>query len=586
MADQYIYEDSNEPQMTLEPFVQKKWVWVSDNNGGNYSGTQILIDNSSLSNSGLYIDWQSAFLTIPIVMRLSATSSNAKIPAIQTLQSAFAAGVKNGYYQFISSLSVEYQNTSIVQQTPFLNQYVNFKVLSTFSQETLAKYGPLLGLWPDTGAAAKYGAQSAADPNGHGSLNNRNLPQLPADLYSYASVQTLINNEGMYKRQVTSTALTPGDALAPLTAFLSASAAGSYGLNFFKLGTGGDVDSKYWFITAFIRLKDLSDVFDKMCLVKGSYVRLILNTNLVTHNFALTYAAGIPKGVLTDVSITQNVLSGGTSPVMLANASQPGNGFYQIADEMATVLAAGGVAEFTLTTSIARDTQTQVSHPTFTQCRLWCGLYQMNPVNEEAYLSLNKIKVIRYSDLYNYTVDVSCTGTPGSLQGSFSQLLTNGVPNVQYLVIIPFIAASANQTGNGTSNIPAYGSPFASEPGTSSPDVILTNFNIQVAGVNVFQQNIQYSWQDWYQEVATINAINGSQVDGLNSGLYTYEQWQRNPIYVADISRRLPAESLVPKAVQISGEILSGSITNIQLQCFLVFGKEMTIDLETGAKLG
>lgn len=589
MADQYVYEDSNEPQMTLEPFVNKKWVWVSDNNGGQYSGTQILIDNSSLSNSGLYIDWQSAFITIPIVMRLSATSANAQIPSVQAAQAAFAAGVKNGYYQFISSLSVEYQNTSVVQQTPFLNQYVNFKLMTSLSQETLSKYGPLLGFFPDTGISAKYGAQSALDPSGHGSLNNRDLPQFPADLKTWGAINGPaggINNEGFYQRQLKSTALAPGDPTSEYRPFLSPSAAGSFGLNYFRIGVGGDVNSKYWFITAFIRLKDLSDLFDKMPLVKGSYMRLILNTNLVTHNFNLTFGPDAVECPLTDVSITQNVLSGGSSPIMIANAIQDGNGFSGIKDQLATALApAGGVASFTLTTSIARDQTTLVSHPTFQQCRLWCGLYQMSPVNEEQYLSLNKIKTVRYNDIYNYTVEVSCSGTPDDLQGRFSQLLTNGVPNVQYLIVIPFISAASNQTGNGSANIAAYGSPWASEPGTSSPDIILTDFNIQVAGVNVWQQNEQYSFQNFYEEAALINAINGSQVDGLNSGLFTYESWQRNPVYVAQISRRLPAENLVPKAVQISGNVLSGGIANVQLQCFLVWQREMAIDLETGAKL-
>lgn len=578
MSDTFIYEDSNEPQITLEPFVQKQWVWALDQNAGSYSGGQVLLDTSSLSNSGKYVAYSEAFFVIPIVMRLSATSANAQIASIRTARSAFAAGLKSGYFQFLYSATVEYNNTSVVQLVPNLHHYVNYKLLTSLSKDSLDKYGSLIGFYPDSFLSVKYGAQTAVDPAGHGSLNNRDLPQFPATVYSWDAIQSLANNEGYFQRQK-QIALDP-TAPAPIATFTSPSQAGTYGLNYFRLGTGGDVDSKYWFVTAIIRLKDMADFFDKLPLVKGAFVRFTLNLNLATHNFAITTNGG----AVTDVSVAQNILTNGNTPLMITNASQAGNGLYEIGTLLGA--AGNGTYSFSLTANVGRDPTTLVQHPTLNGVRLYAPLYTFNPVQEESYLSLNKIKTIRYSDLYNYTIDVSCSGTPGNLQGQVTALLTNGVPNPQYLILIPYVGAGSNNTGNGTAAISAYGSPFASEPGTSSCGITLTDLNIQVAGVNIFQQNELYSWENFSEELALNNAINGSQVDGLNSGLISYEMWNNNyRYYTINIARRLPAENAVPKSIQVTATVLSGAVEKVQLQAFLVWGREIAIDLETGAKI-
>lgn len=113
MADQYLFELSQESQMTSEPFVSRQLVYVIDQNNGAYNG-QIQLDTSALSNSGKYASYSEAYFEIPIVMRLTATSANAQDITVQGLENSFAAGLKNGYHQLIHSISVEYNNTSVV----------------------------------------------------------------------------------------------------------------------------------------------------------------------------------------------------------------------------------------------------------------------------------------------------------------------------------------------------------------------------------------------------------------------------------------------------------------------------------------
>jgi hypothetical protein len=223
----------------------------------------------------------------------------------------------------------------------------------------------------------------------------------------------------------------------------------------------------------------------------------------------------------------------------------------------------------------------------------------MNPMMEEQYLSLNRTKKIVYRDIYQYQTTVGANG-------SFNTLLTNGIPNPKFIVIIPTLAQGTSTAGNdyqaggvGRGNITGINqvalagsvattaspiiSPFATDPATTAP-VALTNFNIQIAGQNMFIQNELYDFEQFTNELQSVNAINGGLVTGLTSGLISETDFQYlYRYYICDVSRRLPAEDRVPKSVQILGQ--STCPQPITLYTFIEFEKEIEIDLITGQKL-
>ena len=578
MSDEYLLQISQESQFSEEPFVVKKVLYQSDSNNSSYNG-QILLDTSSLSNSGLYQSYNSAYFEIPLIIRLTATSTNAQTTTIQGYKSAFAAGIKAGYWQFLHSMSVELNNTSVVQLVPYLNQYVSYRVMTQFSEDDVEKYGSLLGFFADTNAFS-YGSQSTIDANGHGVLNNRNLPQFPADVYDYQTVINSQPNWGLFKRQKYCMALTP--STTPASYFTSESSDGTVGQNYFTLGTSSNnINSKFWFVLATIRLKDISDYFSQLPLSKGLFHRFIINYNQPTHNISIITSGG----AVEDISITSNQIVGGSSPLMIANGNDSGNGFYQLANACATI--GDGTYTFQLTSSIAKDTTYNVGHPTITNCRLYVPSYQMQPQIEEQYLSLNKVKTVQYKDIMNYTVNVTCSGTPA--QGSFSALLTNGLINVKRIIIIPFAGASSNYTGSTASSpVVEYQSPFSSAPGTCCPNIQLTQFNVLVSGVNIFHQSELYNFQQFTDELSSAECLNGGQSTGLVSGLIGYEEFQTGGYnyYTVDLSRRVPGDDKVPKSVQIQGQVLSGTIDNIVLQVFLEYDKEIILETQSGTLLG
>ena len=735
MADHLLFETSNASEITSEPFVNRQVVYVIDQNNGNYTG-QIQLDTSSLSNSGKYCSYSEAYLQIPFVITCCPTSApgNANwLNAASYLN--FAVGLKNGYYQLIHSLSVEYNNNSVIQLTPYTNFYINYKLMTSLGQQDVDKMGQSIGFYPDTAGSFRYfagaGNANASSPNGPGVSNNCPFgyetlyPNTGGYIYSDGNSNTsaqftLIAAATANAFAATAAGITNNLAIATqnvvingLTYATPAIAIGQYfftgngitnaniysqtqnipytvggsvvgyivipggqllgtapnAANTFNAGanaviayltitgpaatTGGVISGIYttslpqiqqsvsvvanygfykrmqycsfnpswaaangfssynaitsgagyattllknyftfsnvnqsclqWYVMARIRLKDVSDFFDKLPLVKGAYLRFIINTNTSSQILTLTQttaSAGNPVSYAHTIT-SAPTLSNGTNPLMISSGAinQGFNPVPSLTNYDST--AAGINTTLTINCGITKTTAangTSYSH-TQTACRLYVPLYQLNPTFEEQYLSLNRTKKVVYRDIYQYSVNVGAGGT-------FNNLLTNGIPNPKTVIIIPMLQSSANNinlTGS-TVNVSPYQSPFSTEPGTTSPLIALTNFNIQIAGINQFLQNELYDFEQFVNELSPQNAINGGLVDGLVSGLigeYDYAMSYR--YYVCDVSRRLPAEDQVPKSVQIIGQ--NASNLPITLFVFIEFEKSIQIDLITGAKL-
>lgn len=600
MADQLLYEMSNDTVQETEPFVQKQMVYIIDQNNGSYNSNQVLIDTSSLSNSGKYASYSEAFLTVPIVINLRTTAGKA---LFGDFRQAFAAGIKNGYYQFIHSMSVEYNNTNVIQLTPYTNFYVNYKLMTSMSQDDLKKIGPTIGFYPDTSDSFSYQAATSLFPyDGFGSCNNRNfgweniypsnrgrifesfnrdVNTIPVGTRGAVSsafyttnlpeiesigINQSVANYGFWRRQKMM-AFNP--TVAPYANILLSDTHTTILKNYCTLGASATANATHeWFVLAHIRLKDMADFFDKMPLVKGAYLRFIINVNTSVTTLSYTAIAALSnQPANAGQSVVSTTLSNGTCPIMLAS--------HDIGQGNNSVVV-DAIGDITFSCAIAKGYSSLTSHKQ-TSCRLYVPLYTMNPVAEEQYLSLNRTKKIVYRDIYQYTVPTVATNT------TINQLITNGISNPKTIVIIPIFAAASNPV-SATVNLSPYQSPFASEPATTSPLAAIGDFNIQLAGVNIFQQNIQYDWELFVNELKGVNALNGGLVNGLTSGLITeYDFSMMYRYYVVDVSRRLAAEDLVPKSIQILGKNLTRLTMDYYI--FVEVEKSITIDLQTGTKL-
>lgn len=569
MLDEYLYNASTSTQSTAQDMTDKEILYVQDSQGSSYSG-QITIETSTLANSGRFLAYSESYLEVPLVVSFQSSTS---LTGADSLVNGFMVGLKNGHHQLIDSLQIDMGGTNVVQLQPYLNYHVSYKLNTELAPSDVKKYGDVIGYSLDNAASATWAAGTNA--SGDGTSNNRLSPAnlTAANTISAPNWRTQLDennvNYGFYERQKnkaldlqvaagTTTAGTGwGANPAVATTALANQVAKSYLTSSGVAGTG---NVWQWVIIATIRMRDLSDFFDKIPLLRGTYLRATINYNSVLGTVTTT-AVG-PSMIQT--SLTQ--LSGRTNPLMIASSAfgNPTN--------LAVAGAAGGV--FSVSCGIAR-TASPVSTvtPAISSVRWYVPAYALNPIKEEQYLTMNKFKTMTYRDIYNYNV------TSVSAGGSFSSILSNGLVNVKKVIVIPVFNNAAGNAATASLN-PAQ-SFWDIVPAGTSPLAALTNFNVQISGQNMFQQNEQYDFQQFLDEQSRTGVNGGAFDSGIQSGMIGYKEWTHNyRYYVCDVSRRMPAENNVAKSVVITGTNSTAKI--LDLFCFVEFERKIVIDLETG----
>lgn len=693
MSDHLIYEDAVSTELyTTSEFTQKQYLYVNDNNNGSYS-SQIVLDTTSLSNSGNYIGWSEAFILMPLLIQFQSvaganTSANAfPVGGIYD----WTVGMKNGYWQMIHSMTVEFNNRNIVQQVPFLNVFCGFKAMTTWSQEDLVNWGSICGFYPDTADSWVYNNIANATPtrnllntSGTGISNNRTCPYVSMnDFLSSFGAQTVeaLNgtipasfnlttkctvpnaslrqtyNVGLQIRQswinynpsfgTTATGTLPAFAYVQATIADAASGTGivgsftqqfisnnqqlinnqaSYQTLFQASILGQGTATRTIQIPAILRLKDLCNFFEKVPLLKGSTMRIYLNTNQCNFQaqyiggqlIQITTAAGPPTvqgavnqlnyGAISMATAPQMLGGGATNPLMLAS-NDLGQGGYNVAPlTLANSRPVGGAANnvppnyalLNIAVSIAKPQfssfPTNINAP-ITQCRLYAPAYTMNPLAETRLLELSPTKKILYDDIFQFYFPNQGAGS------NINILVSNGIPNIKQVIVVPFLTASG-ASANGPAALNPYNvavsgvdtptgatpiltstllSPFSTAGATPDP-IQLGNFQILISGNVLFQQQLQYSFEDFYEQMVSINQLNGGATTGLASGLIGFKEWNYlYRYYVGNASRILPSEEGMARSVQL--QCINQSAVAIDLMVFVVYEKAITVNMSTGQEI-
>jgi hypothetical protein len=190
--DNLVFEESITTETDLCEFTEKKWVYVNDNNAQNYS-SQVVIDSTALSNAGGYVNWSEGYILMLLVVEATASAGLDDADAHNMI------GFKNGYWNMINSMSVEFINHTIVQQTPFFNVFRSFKAHTSFSESDVINHGNELGYALDTPSSWGYSAQAANNLSGKGVFNNEYAPPTSGSALT-ANWDLGSHNEGLRKR--------------------------------------------------------------------------------------------------------------------------------------------------------------------------------------------------------------------------------------------------------------------------------------------------------------------------------------------------------------------------------------------------
>ncbi len=559
-------------------------------------------------------------------------------PPTTTTIADYAWAFKNGFWQMINSMSVEFNNQNIIQQTPFLNVFRSFKAHTSFSSDDLLNEGSSIGYYPDSAGSWSYealtadGARTTANPNQSRGINTglqNNVNSQDFDIKVLATTNTgasvaypsngiagapslsgttllfggasnpdsrLFNannvNEGMRQRQASMGYDNEAGALNQQA--VNGKASCNTVLRSSKEQTVAGAIT--WKVYAKLRLKDLAEFFEKSPLLKGSTMRFYINTNQAIVNFSV-----LPTTVTASSAVVANVarlninsvsvVGGQTCPLLIASA-----GIGQGCAPLSIATATGEC--YNLSVSIFKNnfsaqstiaTQTDIG-----ACRLYAPVYTFNPIAESKYLSLAPTRRILYRDVFQYQFNNIGAGS------NFNFLVSNGINRIKSVLVVPFISKSnttvstanvgtagttGSLVGNQTLRLPfdSWQSPCNTAPATPDP-IMLTNFNVLVSGVNLFMNNENYDFEAFRQQLISSNQLNGSLTTGLASGLISEDMFSRGyRYYYGDCSRTLPSEENVSRSVQIIGQNASLLITDIMV--FVEFMKEITIDVSTGARI-
>lgn len=617
--DSLVYEDTINSELTTSEFVDKQWLYVNDNNNGSYS-SQIVIDTTPLANSGGWCNWSEGLLLMPLVLQLEG--ANATITASSDTGYDWVVALKNGYWNILHSMNIEFNNGSVCQQTPFMNLWCSFRALTSWSVDDLRDWGAVCGFSPDTSLSWGFNSSATTGSNvlaGCGSGLFNNLTSIQVDISSYttttapATLSLNLNTKTTLPSQDLRYVFNQG--LVNRMAYINydptfTPTIGAFSLNqnylmtntqatlIFKTcvlyQTSGALTTRAVCIDAVIRLKDIADMFCKMPMTKGGTFRMYLNTNQVYFQVGQTSATidtSDPPTVTADafqtlVSAPVILGGGGTNPVMFASCALGQGSQTLISPQInATPTAATEVVSVAL--SIVRTQFNQITNIVscpITSCRLYCPVYTLSPLSEQRLLSLSPTKKVVYEDIFYYQFPNQAGGQ------NFNLLVSNGIPNIRKVLVQGLVNKASNgsvysaggSTGITTSTLL---SPFCSTGGTPDP-ISINNFQIQISGKNLFINQLQYDWEEFVEQLVSSNQLNGSLTTSMASGQIGKQDYQAlYRYYYGNASRSIPSEDGVAKAVQILGSINTPSNVNCDIVCFISFERDFTIDLRSGARI-
>lgn len=577
-CDKLVFDLSQEVEGSPSVFVKKDWLNILDNQNSNYNSNQSVIDTSQLSNSNKYMSYREAYLAVPMLLTIASTdlaTAGNFLPATAGTSADYALGLKNWFGQIVHSLTLDYNGTTTIQQTPYCNMWNSFKLMTSLSWNDVWTQGATIGFYPDTPTSFQFIQDGTATSAGVGVCNNSTNVAFTTTTGAFNNYLSGKGNEGFVKRQQYINFDADG-----------ASGDGTYGADLLSAGSASQIWKSYISnkengstgvsagvfqisVMATIYLKHLHSFFASIPLLKGAYMKLTLNLNNTTTRVAVS--AG---GLMSLVSVSNAV--GGVNPLMIADRTAGSGGVALGQGSYTANVSVGARCLEPSLTSLSGGVVKEggVARSVY----LYLPSYSFNPVFESAYLS-SPIKQIKYTDIYQYQVKNIKAQT-----GIVNQLITNGIANIKSILVIPFIADQTAFSGL-VSGVPVYQSPFDPAGTTAtSPMIQLTNFNVVVSGQNAIYNTQRYSFEEFNNQLYGVNAVNGGMTDGLTSGLIDRLGFDMTlGYYYVDLSRMLPVEESVPKSIQLIGQNLSQQ--NIDLFCFVEYGVSVSVDILTGVRV-
>ena len=323
---------------------------------------------------------------------------------------------------------------------------------------------------------------------------------------------------------------------------------------------------------AIIRLCDIFDSMKNLPLMKrfDGILRLYVNCGAV--------GSIIDSGILTGVMAHSSSTNTFTSTCPIIQSCIASNATTAYGANVFGIVSGLGVKSAPITNIFNINLSNSGASHFLPSCRVYYPQITLKPENIPKYISENRNKNVTYTTMlfnqYN-----------GLLSGNnFSNVIQNGIMNARGVFIVPFQSASTNDTTSakltGVTTFAQYQSPFDSAPCTSGP-FSLTNLQVNLGGVNVLNNILNYGWENFIEQISLYEKINGSDL-GLSCGLMNEFYWSNAyRVYYVDLTRCNVSDLNTSKNLSIS--FTNNTNLSLDILFFTEVFKNITIDVETGA---
>lgn len=566
ISDNFIYEsvlDKAFQSSDETPFTGKILQNVIDSRTGNgsYSSGSITIDATGLANSSeSYLDWSEGYIVLPYNIKLTGTASIATAAVTPTNAGGlnFLTSLKNN--SLIDSITVESGGKSILTATSNLSQLVNFKMHSTTSVSNLEKMNSSLNYWPDSVGNYDYSASSL------GVNNSKNNP--------YATTFGAVDpyNEGVYKRQLsmapyTSSTTTLAKQIVEcsniqLNATTSVNAVNITTIPVSPAAT--TVLSDIHFL-ATIRLKDLHDYFASHVKLSKIGYKIVIRVNQGVSTFNHSASGATTTPFTTGLTITSQTFTpiGGSlyNPSMIHVGSN-------------SIAATANITTWSNAVTIAANSLTLTSQVDTSTSALLNGVFlyvpSYVPSPTAAARLLREPSITRsFLDVYGNLIQNQGAGAYISSQ------LCGGLSNIKALVLIPYVAQN-------TMGMNSFASAMNPAPGTTDPQISLTNLQITLNSKPVLSDRLNYSFDAFLNNTSQLFGLNGNQSDFLNSGIIDYKRFSHNfRYYCFDLSRYSDSQNDIPQMLTLS--TFNNSNVAIDIYAFILYGRSAEFRIAEGS---
>jgi hypothetical protein len=163
-------------------------------------------------------------------------------------------------------------------------------------------------------------------------------------------------------------------------------------------------------------------------------------------------------------------------------------------------------------------------------------------------------------------------------------LVNDGEVACKGIWIIPFISSSINgtvRTAVITSGVQTYSVLQSPHVDVETGPISLQQLQVNLGGQNIFSQPLNYTYEDFLQQVGPYERINDMNVSGISNGLIDQYRWENQMrFYYVNCERGDKQDFITPKTLTVS--FYNATNLTIDVMYFIEIYKTMEYDIASG----